>query len=124
LEALVSKIKAFAKSNSLLIKILLSYIIIGAVLISILSLSLFNSFSASSVEEISTISQKMLGQYYHVYDTMLTNIYSYFFQLYSNDSLIFNAMYSKSFEPLEVGDINRKLVNEVSANPWVYSIYI
>lgn len=121
---MISKVKSFTRTNSLLVKILLSYIIIGAVLISILSFSLFNSFSASSVEEINTISQKMLGQYYNVYDTLLTSVYSYFFQLYSKDSLIFNAMYAKSFDPVEVRDINQKLVNEVFANPWIYSIYI
>lgn len=114
----------FFKKNSLLVKIILSYLIIGAVLVSILSGYLFYGFSRSSLEEINSISQKMLTQSYNVSQNILTTMYSYFFQMYSKDSILFNALYSNSFEPLEVGEINRKLNSEASSNPWIHSIYI
>ena len=120
----IKKANDFIRKNSLIIKIVLSYIIVGVVLISVLSFSLYRSYSSSSIGEIGTISQKMLSQSYTVSDTILTQIYNYFWQFYNQNPQAYNALYSKTFDPIETGDINKKLCNEVSANPWLYSLYI
>ncbi len=114
----------YLRKNSLLAKIVLSYIIIGAVLLSMLSFVLLKSFSRGSVEEINSVSEKMLAQYYTVANSLFTNTFNYFFGIYDKDLFVFNALYSNIFDPIEVGDINKRLSQEVSLNPLVHSVYI
>ena len=116
--------------NNILAKVILSYLLIGVVLLSTLSFFLYNSFSGYSMNEIENISQKMALQYYNISDKLFTSIYNYFYSLYytdythTTDFLIFSALYSNEFNEMEKADIRRKLTIEVIANPWIYSIYI
>ena len=116
--------KHFVKKNSLLLRILLSYIVIGSILITIFSYILINIFSKSSIDEINNISEKMLFQSYNTADILLISTYSYFYQLFNKDSTIFNAMYTKTFNRSGIIEIDKKFTDTVFSNPLVYSIYI
>jgi len=80
--------------------------------------------------EIEKIAENMLFQYYNISDKLFNSIYNYFYSVYyadyihTTDFSIFTALYSNDFNELEKGNIRRKLINEVLANPWINSIYI
>ncbi|MCL2834896.1 MAG: AraC family transcriptional regulator [Treponema sp.] len=126
----LEKVKNYNERSNLLVRVILSYLLIGVVLISALSFFLYSNFSRYSINEIENIAGNMTLQYYNISDKLLNSIYNYFYNLYYSDYThtadftVFTALYSKEFNESENAVIRRKLTSEVMANPWIYSIYI
>lgn len=117
-------LRAFFHRNALLFKILLSYIIIGSLLIAVLSTILFRRFSEDSLQGVTSISEKILGQAYRVTDTLWVSTYKYLYQEYNTDNTITNALYTDHVGPFDYREFSKKLSDIVDSNNFIYSVYI
>lgn len=108
----------------MLVKMLLSYLLIGLILMSAFATVLYRSFSNSSMKQINETSQQMLEQSYNTADILLGSTYSYFYSVYTKNTVIFNALYSKSFRGTDNFEIGRELNAILIPNPLVYSVYL
>jgi AraC-like DNA-binding protein len=122
----MNRVKHFYKKNTLIIKILSSYFIIGFLLLSIFSFVLIRSYNKRSLEEVNKTSEKMIAQSYYTADILLTNTYYTYYQLFSNntDKDITNALYASDLDQFFISDLSKKLNQYVTTNPIIRSIYI
>jgi AraC-like DNA-binding protein len=122
----MNRIKHFYKKNTLIIKILSSYFIIGFLLLSIFSFVLIRSYNKRSLAEVNKTSEKMIAQSYYTADILLTNTYYTYYQLFSNntDKDITNALYASDLDQFFISDLSKKLNQYVTTNPIIRSIYI
>lgn len=121
----IKRLTILFHKNNLMFKILLSYIIIGAILLVVLSYILFNEFSKNGIEEIDNISKKMLYQSQKMTDTIWVSTFNHLYQIYNSyDTPFLNALYSSSFEPVELKGIYDRISQELTSNPLIYSMYI
>lgn len=114
----------FLHRKSVLLKVLLSYILIGAILISALSTLLYQKFSESSMQDIKSISEKSLEQSYRVISTLWESTYTYMYKEYTTNSALANAMFSSEFTPEVTGDIFKRISEIVNNNEIIDSIYV
>lgn len=117
------EMKFFIHQRSMLLKIILSYIIIGAMLITFLSSMLFTRFSDTSIQEISDASVKSLGQSVRACDTLWTTTYKTMFKEYTTNSILINAISMTDISPYDYEEISRKLREIVSSNNLIFSVY-
>lgn len=113
-----------SSKNTVLIKILISYIIIGSVLLSTLSTLIYKKFSESSMEEINNITEKIVEQSYRVTDTMWVSTYKYLYQEFFTDNIVINALSNKHIDTTDYRQISQRLSDVVNGNNFVYSIYV
>ncbi|WP_176835414.1 helix-turn-helix domain-containing protein [Paenibacillus sp. cl123] len=134
---MLSRFRLYLRRNALLIKILLSYVVTGSILLSVLSYVLYNQFSRSMLLQIHDQSERMLEQSYNVVETYWSSTILYLSQFhvyYSvptslNDSTvsyspIFKALFADAYESVEMGDISQKLTEIVNSNPLIESVYV
>lgn len=122
--AWVLKAKSLIRKNSLLIKIVTSYILTGVIMLFALTLLLYKQFSQSSLQEVEKISQKMLFQSCKMTDAFWISNFGYMYQEYISDKSLTNAMFSSSFTGIECGDISKKLENIANTSNFIQSIYL
>jgi len=122
-----NKIKNFYRRNTLLIKILLSYFMLGVIILLTFSYILNLTFSKKALEEVNRNSENMIYQSYYTADILLSNIYYNFYQLAMNnaDEDITRALYSMDkLDQFAINNVITKLNQWLIANPLIRSIYI
>ena len=124
MKKLIFLIRKVSKKNSMLVKMLISYLLIVLILLSTFAVVLYRSFSNSSMKEINKTSLQMLEQSYNTADILLGSTYNYFYYEYIKNSVIFNALNSKSFSDIEYFEIGKELNDILIPNALVYSIYL
>lgn len=120
------RLKSHYRRNSLLIKILSSYIVIVIVLLSVFSFVLFRAYSKKSIEQVSHTSENFISQSYYIADLMLINVYYNFYQLFVNslDSDLNYGLYVNKSDLFADQDVLKKLKQYVMSSPLIRSIYI
>lgn len=132
-----SGIPGFFRKNAFMVKILSSYVIAGSILLCGLSFLMYNSYTRAIHQEIERHSEKILNQSHQIVDTYWASTFSYLSRFHVNpggsstlndhslnSGSVFKALFSDSFDALEMGDISKKLTEIASSNPIVHSIYI
>ncbi|QYR23069.1 AraC family transcriptional regulator [Paenibacillus sp. sptzw28] len=120
------RLNSLYRRNSLLIKILSSYLVIVIVLLSVFSFVLFRTYSKKSIEQVSQTSVNFISQSYYIADVMLINVYYYFYHLFVNsvDRDLNYGLYDNKSDIFADQDVLKKLKQYVMSNPLIRSIYI
>ncbi|WP_372661881.1 helix-turn-helix domain-containing protein [Cohnella sp.] len=120
------RLKSLYRRNTLLIKILSSYLVIVIVLLSVFSFVLFRTYSKKSIEQVSQTSENFISQSYYIADLMLINVYYNFYQLFINnlDSDLNYGLYADKSDAFADQDVFKKLKQYVMSSPLIRSIYI
>lgn len=111
-------------NRNLLIKMVISYVLTGAILLSLLTVLLYNQFTKSNIREIENISQQMLAQAHTMTDTFWLSNFGYMYQEYISDKLLSKGMLSSSFDDTEYGPISQKLSQIANTSSFIQSIYL
>ena len=119
-------LKRLFRRNTLLIKILSSYLVIVIVLLSVFSFVLFRTYSKRSIEQVSHTSENVISQSYYIANVMLINVYYNFYQLFVNnlDSDLNYGLYVNKSDLFADQDVLKKLKQYVMSSPLIRSIYI
>jgi AraC-like DNA-binding protein len=120
------RLKSLYRRNTLLIKILSSYLVIVIVLLSVFSFILFRTYSQRSIEQVSHTSENFISQSYYIADLMLINVYNNFYQLFVNrlDSDLNYGLYDNKSDIFADQDVLKKIKQYVVSSPLIRSIYI
>lgn len=105
-------------------KIILSYILLGIVLILVFSTIVSTTIYKKGIEDINYEVDKALIQSYEAASLLLIPLYDYMYNIYYNDYDIVNALYSTEFDRFEMYTIHRRLKNLSNFSPVIDSIYI
>jgi two-component system response regulator YesN len=122
--ALLFPLKNFIKKNSMMFKILLSYILLSIVLFSIFPIVLMNNFSKSYIEKVKSSSQNLVMETYETANVLLSSAYKRFYIMNTQDLDFIKALYNEDFDAYGINSICSKLSDEVMLNPILNSIYI
>ena len=118
----IDRLKRNGEKNTFM-RFLYTYMIITVFTVLIITLVLYQIYSASSIKEINSISVKMLSQTRYSADFIWSLASSDGYGIYS-DSTISHAMYTKNFDLLTQALVDRKLTQAIAANPLIHSIYV
>jgi AraC-like DNA-binding protein len=129
---LIGTLKSFLKKRDLLVRIILSYVMIGLIFIGVFAYVVVNKVSNNLTEQILEHTESDVNQSYNAADLLLTSTYNQISEEFLNDDLainltgdlMFNAMYGRTFTEIDTGRINKKLNGWVASNPLISSIYI
>ncbi|WP_372631242.1 AraC family transcriptional regulator [Cohnella sp.] len=113
----------FRKKN-MLFKIILSYVLIGFVVIGCFSYAVLKTVSSNMTQEIVETSTRMMNQTYNTADILLTFTYNYYSQIYLNNEYLSKALNGTSFNTHDIYEINSQLAGFKDTNPLVASIYV
>jgi two-component system response regulator YesN len=106
------------------VQMVLSYMLLGALLISVFAILLTNRVTDDMVSEIQEHTEQRVYQSYNTADILLKSTYDYFYQLFERDSLLFQGLYGRNLSRIEVGEINNRLSSILTTNTLVHSIYL
>ena len=124
--------RSFLKKRDLLVRIILSYVMIGLLFIGIFAYVVVNRVSKNLTKQIFEHTESAVNQSYNTADLLLTSTYNEISEEFLNNDLsfnltgdlLFNAMYGRSFTPIDTGRINKKLNGMIASNPLISSIYV
>lgn len=114
----------FSGRKTLLVRIIVSQALVGALLVSMLSLYMFRQFSANSIREITRSSSEGLKQSVRVFETLWDSTYRYMNKEFLTSGLLMDAQNLTSFDPVFSGDVSHYLGNMVYNSGLFHSIYI
>lgn len=134
----LSGLRSILQRKALFFKILLSYIVSGSILLSILSYMMYDSYSKNALKEIDKNAEKMLNQSFNVVETYWSSTLTYLGQFHVlrnvatgtgvSGSLeyapVYDGLYSDSFDGIRMGAISKKLADIAASNPIIESVYI
>lgn len=120
----VLKIRLNLRRNKLLIKIAVSYILIGTILLSLLSLFLYKSFESSSLKQIKNSNEKILNQSYKLTEAYWASTFGFMYQEYIGDEIVSQGLDGLNLNASDYGRISKQLESIASSNNFIKSIYI
>ena len=115
---------SFSGKKTLLVRIVISQALIGALLVSLLSFYIFRQFAANSVREITRSSAEGLNQSVRVFETLWDSTYRYMNKEFLTNGLLMDAQNLEEFDPVFSGDVFRYLSNMVYNSGLFHSVYI
>lgn len=115
---------AFSGRKTLLVRIVVSQAMVGALLVSMLSFYMFRQFSTNSIREITRSSSEGLRQSVRVFETLWDSTYRYMNKEYLTSGLLMDAQNLETFDPVFSGDVFRYLGNMVYNSGLFHSVYI
>lgn len=118
------KMRLSLRKNSLLIKIIVSYIVVGTILLSLLSIFLYKSFEANTLQQIQDNNEKMLYQSYKMTETYWVSTFGYMYQQYIGDSVLNEGLEGTNLNAPDYGRISKQLSNIKESNNFIRSIYL
>lgn len=124
LKKLFNNLRRIRRKNSVLLKILFSYLIVGVALISLLSFLLIKTYTAKQINEVKRITRNMVLQSYNTADSIFFNTFSFLYSTYQSDTDIINGLYGTTFDWLDKYNIIEKLKRILNLNKMIYSVYI
>lgn len=117
-------IRSFYGRKSLFIRIVASQALVGAILVALISIYLFQRFSVNSIREITRASTDSLQQSIRVFDTLWDGTYRYMNKEFLTNGMLMDAKNGKEFDPVLAGDVFRYLGNIVSNSGLFQSVYL
>ncbi|MGF7031481.1 AraC-like DNA-binding protein [Paenibacillus mucilaginosus] len=119
----MQRIKAFMLHKPLLIRIILSYLLVGLVVIGALTIIVTSRVSGQLTGEITSSTDRAIEQSYNTASVLLNSTYNHFAGLFTSTELQ-PAFYGRNFSTPELGRIGSKLYEAASSNPLVHSVYL
>jgi AraC-like DNA-binding protein len=122
--AMLRKIGQKYRQKPLMVKMSLSYMLLGSLLISVYAFLLVGRIANDWTNEILEQSEQTVYQSYIRADLLLMNTYRYYYQEFNNDELMAEAMYGKDLDRITIGRINARMTELMASQPLVRSIYV
>jgi len=124
LKKFFDSLKQIGRKNTVLLKILFSYLLISVVLTSSLSFLLIKTYTAKQINEVKRITHNMVLQSYNTADSIFFNTFSFLYSIYQSDTDIVNGLYGTTFDWVDKYNIMEKLKRILNLNKMIYSVYI
>jgi AraC-like DNA-binding protein len=105
-------------------RMILSYILVGLILVCLLSYAIFGKVTAELKKDIYTSLQKKTEQAGVTAEVLVSSTYKYISQVFGNNTNIDYAIYGSDFTMLDINQISTVLNNLKASNPLIRSIYI
>ncbi len=115
---------AFSGKKPLLLRIVVSQALVGAILVALLSTYLFQQFSRNSIREITRASEESLRQSVRVFETLWDGTYRYMNKEFLTNGMMMDAQNLESFDPVFSGEVFRYLGNIVYNSGLFHSVYL
>ncbi|WP_426452474.1 AraC family transcriptional regulator [Paenibacillus sp. S-38] len=119
----MQRIKAFMLNKPLLIRIILSYLFVGLLVIGALTIIVTTKVSENLTAEINSSTDRAIQQSYNTASLLLSSTYKHFAGVFASTE-IQPAFYSTDYSTQEMGRIGSKLYETASSNPLVHSVYL
>ncbi|MDF9839373.1 MULTISPECIES: AraC family transcriptional regulator [unclassified Paenibacillus] len=119
----MSRMRHFLLKKSLLIRIILSYLFVGMLIIAALTLAITSKVSDSLKQELTESTDRSLEQSYNTANILLSSAYQQFANAYASAD-IQAGFYANAFDTGMMGRIGNSLTDLVSSNPLVHSVYL
>ncbi|WP_339316424.1 helix-turn-helix domain-containing protein [Paenibacillus sp. FSL R10-2734] len=113
----------FLLKKSFLIRIILSYVVVGLLIIGVLTVTITSKFSDNLKTELTHSTDKELEQSYNTANIILSSTYQQFAHAYSSDD-IQAGLYANKIDTILMGRIGNELSSLVITNPLVHSVYL
>ncbi|WP_168121713.1 AraC family transcriptional regulator [Paenibacillus sp. HB172176] len=119
----MNKARHFFMKKSLLIRIILSYLFVGLLVIAALTLAITSKVSESMKTELTLSTDRSLEQSYNTANILLNSTYQHFASAYGSAD-IQAGFYANDFNTALMGRIGAELTNLANTNPMVHSVYL
>jgi len=119
----MSAIRNFLLEKSLLIRIILSYLFVGLLVIAGLTLAITSRVSESLKEEWTRSTDRAVEQSFNTANILLSSTYQSFVNAYISAD-IQDGFYANDFDTAVMGRIGSKLTELANTNPIVHSVYL
>lgn len=119
----MNKVRNFLLKKSLLIRIIISYLVVGLFVIAVLTLAITSKVSESLKDELTLSTDRSLEQTYNTANILLSSTYQHFANAYASDD-IQAGFYAHDFDTGIMGRIGNKLTDLAHTNPMVHSVYL
>ncbi|GBG08554.1 transcriptional regulator [Paenibacillus agaridevorans] len=119
----MSTLRYFVLKKSLLIRIILSYLIVGILIIAALTLAITSKVSESLKNEWTESTDRSLEQSYNTANILLNSTYQQFGNAFDSAD-IQAGFYANEFDTGLMGRIGNKLTELANTNPMVHSVYV
>ncbi|NIK68044.1 helix-turn-helix domain-containing protein [Paenibacillus sp. BK720] len=116
-------VRRFLFRKSLLIRIILSYLFVGLVVIAALTLTITSRVSENLKTEITQSTDRSLEQSYNTANILLSSTYQHFASAYGSAD-IQAGFYANEFDTEMMGRIGSELTDLANTNPMVHSVYL
>ncbi|OCT12169.1 transcriptional regulator [Paenibacillus pectinilyticus] len=116
-------LQAFLKNRNMLIRIILSYLLVGLLVIGVLTFVIASKVSRSLTEQIDRSTDTAIEQSFNTANILLTSTFTNFGSAF-NGPEIQMSFYNMDFNTSEFGRIGNKLYELTSTNPLIHSIYL
>lgn len=116
-------IRAFLLRKSLLVRIILSYLFVGLLVIGVLTMAITSRVSLNLKRELTQSTDRALEQSYNTANIMINSTYQQFASAYSSAD-IQAGLYANTFDSELMGRIGAKLTDLANVNPMVHSAYL
>ncbi|ASA21663.1 helix-turn-helix domain-containing protein [Paenibacillus donghaensis] len=119
----MSTVRHFLLKKSLLIRIILSYLFVGLLIIAALTIVITSKVSESLKNELTVSTDRSLEQSYNTANILLSSTYQQFASAYVSAD-IQAGFYANEFDTGMMGRIGNKLTDLANTNPLVHSVYL
>ncbi|WP_284645892.1 AraC family transcriptional regulator [Paenibacillus silviterrae] len=116
-------IKAFMLKKSFLIRIIISYLIVGLLVVGALTMIIIYKVSGHLTDEINTSTNRAMEQSYNAAQILINSTYSNFASAYTKADIQV-GFYSDHFTTTDMGRIGARLSELAGSNPLVHSVYV
>lgn len=112
------------KQNKMLLQMVFSYFLVSTLLITILSLFLGYRFTKKSEQDYIASYTEIISRIGDSVNLIFSDTYKSAQDLMKHDEVLHDAVYKESFTADEIMAIRGRMVDFLTANPFVYSIYL
>lgn len=119
----MNAIKTFVLQKKLLIRIILSYLFVGLLVIGVLTVAITAKVSENLKEELTLSTDRSLEQSYNTANILLSSAYQHFANAFASPD-IQAGFYANAFDTGIMGRIGNKLTDLANTNPMVHSVYL
>ncbi|MCR2806312.1 helix-turn-helix domain-containing protein [Paenibacillus soyae] len=116
-------VRGFLLRKSLLVRIILSYLFVGLIILAALTLAITSRVSESLKDELTESTDRSLEQSYNTANILLSSTYRHFANAYASPD-IQAGFYAHSFDTAMMGRIGGTLTDLANTNPMVHSVYL
>ncbi|WP_168735879.1 helix-turn-helix domain-containing protein [Cohnella fermenti] len=117
-------IRGYIRRKSVLLRIILSYVVIGSILIALLSSVLYIRFSRSSVQEIKSVTANSLEHTANTFNELWNTTFHYMYKEFKTNSVLVDAMVRTDLSPVEYGTISASLSEIITNYSLFDSVYV
>ncbi|MBD0381488.1 helix-turn-helix domain-containing protein [Paenibacillus sedimenti] len=116
-------VKMFLLKKNLLIRIILSYLFVGLLVIGVLTIVITSKVSENLKEELTISTDRAIEQSYNTANILINSTYQHFANAYASPD-IQAGFYGNEFDTAMMGRIGAKLTDLTVTNPMVHSVYL